>query len=244
MQGGKKLKLVNVRVDNQDSIKKLEEFYYGIYRETFRNSDEAETLDGFMMYLSRAQIAVAYTYRIVLLLDEESNDIIGGAVFNYYYKTDSAVIEYIVIDKRYRGQGFGSNLYNVAISLMQKDAEKSGSGTLKYVFYELSKVSNLETSGDLGEAEFFNSLGFRKVGINYTQPSLLDGQKPSKQLDLVLKKYISKETVGAPKEVILDTMRLYFKYAFLINKPSKNNQYASIKIQMLQLKKVFTSNII
>jgi GNAT superfamily N-acetyltransferase len=117
------------------------------------------------------------------------NTCVGGCAFEYYPRSGCALITYLVIDEKYRLNGFSSLLFKETLDYLKK--EERG---LKAILIE-TKRSNNYTKG------IFERWGFHFNEIdNYIQPALSKYKDPVFDLSLGIYKINPTNTFGLIKE--------------------------------------------
>ncbi len=199
---------------NKTNLNLLKTFYDKIYSTSFLNTDECETLDNLYYYINAEKIN--YDYHIILCYNNE--DLIGGAILDYFYDTKTIVIEFIVIKQNCQQKGLGKELFNYIAGLY--DYEQ--------IVIEVNDPEQLSKDEPLNYLYFWNSLGFKKLDMTYIQPPLDKNKEPIYCLWLACKtkkNYIDKKT-------ILSILADYFKYAMKIDDLVNCRQYLEIAAEI------------
>ena len=147
----------------------------------------------------------------MLLAKDECGGIVGGAVFDYFRKSNSAVVEFLVVDSKFRSRGLGTKLFRQIVMTADEDARKAGNPPCEFVFCE---VESPETSSDktLRHLHFWSGNWMRRLDFNYVQPPLASGKHPAEGLWLLAK---PRKTSAAsiPADALKDFLRDYIHYS-------------------------------
>lgn len=208
--GGDVSSFCDLDVGSRKDMADLAIFYAGIYSESFVSDDERESLDNIVKYMKECRADKEWSFH-VLLAKDESGGIVGGAVFDYFRKSNSAVVEFLVVDSRFRSRGLGTKLFRQILNTADEDARKAGSPSCGFVFCE---VESPETSSDktLKHLHFWGGNWMRRLDFNYVQPPLAVGKHPAEGLWLLAK---SREASVAsmPSETLKLFLRDYIHYS-------------------------------
>ena len=235
------LKYVEVSSFNQSTISDFGLFYTDVYMDAFPDEDEREEFDSFLKYLKRAVESKEYRYHIILAKDEQ-NRILGGAIFNYYKKSNAGVIEFLAVKRDIQSSGIGTMIYKHIVSILSEDAHQMSGKALDYIFCEIDspEYSRAEIKKYL---YFWNKNNFWHLDFDYVQPALSAGQKPVTGLWFT----ISPQCVlceAVPSELVVDVLYDYIKFAMCIDNPEQNAEYQEMKREILKIGTISLSKII
>jgi GNAT superfamily N-acetyltransferase len=118
---------------------------------------------------------------------QESRDILGGCMFEYYANSRCGLISYLVVAPEQRGHGIARQLIRLAASTLQADASANGD-SLVAVFAEAEDPWMVRPEDSpidpFDRLRAFRAIGARWIDIPYVQPALVPGG--SRCLHLVL----------------------------------------------------------
>jgi len=154
--------------------------------------------------------------------ENSRQQIIGGAVMEYYKQSRVGLLSYIVLHNQYRGQGFVKPLHDEALSQLDVLANNHGTDNmeggqdnnrpkLQAIFAETNTVA----AGDVTSEQCLNrhkslyNLGYRLVHFPYAQPPLSTKDMDASFNDIVLLVYVPID-VDKPKQN--DNIKLIRRY--------------------------------
>lgn len=217
-----------VRCDDRQSLSDLGLFYTNIYMDNFPDENERETFDNLLGYLKAAESATDYRYHIVLAKDE-AGTIIGGCIFDYFKKTNTGVIEFLAVRTDLQSAGIGTLIYEHTRTVLNADAFAEGKVAPDYLCCEIDSPEH--SKADVKKYLYFwNKNGFMKIGFDYLQPALSRGKERVTGLWLTLAPR-SGQKKSVPKQLVLDILGDYMRYAMGIAEPEKNEEYIAMKAQ-------------
>ena len=136
------------------------------------------------------------TFTILALLDADGQASAAGAcVFSYVPRSNCGFSEYLVVRRGERGRGLGRRLVDARTARLDAAAQAAGARACNGVFIEAENPERTpadvlraerDTAGDPHERlRIFAHLGFSRVDLPYTQPSLGPGKTAVDYLDLL-----------------------------------------------------------
>lgn len=225
------LKCIEVNIDDENTINDLAVFYTSIYINEFKDPNERETLENMLSSLRmNSEDNNANKYHIIIAKNL-SGTIVGGAIFDYYIKTNSGVIEFISVGSSFQSMGIGSFLYNTIYEKLNQDAKKNSKINISNIFCEIEDPSTLEKNASRKYYEFWKKYGFKKLNFNYIQPSLDDNKSVVDTLWFITHTINNPDNSSSsvPSDTVLNTIHDYIKFAMRIEEPIKNPQFYSMK---------------
>lgn len=215
-------------VDLKDpkAISDLARFYAEIYLSCFPNPDERESFDNLLSYLREAEGQNEYRYRILLAKDSEDR-ILGGSIFDYFKRSNSAVIEFIAVKNDLQSGGIGSNIYRHVLALLGEDAVANGKTGVGHVFCEIDSPE-YSTAAVKKYLFFWHKNHYRHIDFSYVQPALSANQAPVTGLWLTVAKFADKEST-VPAQLLLDVVYDYMKYCMHIDDPAADPAFIQMK---------------
>lgn len=230
---------VEVSLNNKSSISDLGNFYTNVFIDCFPNADERETFDNFLKYLQLAKENKEYEYHILLM--EDNDKVVGGAVFDYFKRTNSAVIEFLAIKSELQSSGLGTELLKRVQLILSRDANKQKKLDVDNIFCEIDSPE-YSTANIKKYLYFWNKNNFKHIDFNYVQPALSVGQNHVEGLwfAVLSKKGDKAISVELLKNVLYD----YMKYCMQIDNPETNDEYVSMCSNLADKQYVSFSKII
>ena len=211
---------VEVSLENKSSIVDLGEFYTSIYMDCFPDRDERESFDNILGYLHQAKGQEEYTYHIILLKDK--GKIVGGAIFDYFKRTNSAIIEFIAVKRELQSSGLGTVLFKKIQQILSFQANVFAKKDIDNIFCEID--SPMYSSASVKKYLYFwKKNNFKHIAFDYLQPALSSGQNPVRGLWFTVLTKSAQETVdtGLLRTVLFD----YMRYCMHISNPLENAEY-------------------
>jgi N-acetylglutamate synthase-like GNAT family acetyltransferase len=192
------MKIINL-IDEINRSEWLVRFYEELLLPNFSQfPDELDSLDTFYYALNSKSI-YPYTLHITLII--EDNKILAGASYEYYPKSESCLLTYIVVSDFAKGKG----LSKILMSEIQNQLEFHYK-ELKALFAESNsdKVSESEdVMNPKLRRQILNRLGFQYLDFDYIQPPLTKNSNKCRDLMLAIHKdYVTSKKVKSL--IILD----------------------------------------
>ena len=232
---------VEVKKEDKSSITDFGQFYTDVYNEAFPDENERETFDNFLHYIGRDEPADgAYVYH-VLLAKDESGRVVGGAVFDYFKKSNAGVVEFLAVRQDLQSGGIGTELYRHIVATLSADAFRTVDKPLDYIFCEIDspEYSRAEIKKYL---YFWDKNHYRHLSFSYLQPALSAGQAPVTGLWLTVS---PQHTVsdGVPTRAVVDVVHDYIKYAMDIE-PEQCAEYLTMREELSHRETVALSSLL
>ena len=238
---GKQIRYVEVSSLEPSTISDFGQFYTDIYMEAFPDDDEREGFDNLLKYLKRGVTATEYRYHVVLAKDE-SERVVGGAIFNYYKKSNAGVIEFLAVKSDMQSSGIGTMIYNHIKSILSEDAYSISKKPLDYISCEIDSPEH-SRSEVKKYLYFWRKNKFSRLGFDYVQPALSQGQKPVTGLWFTISPQRFNETEVSSK-LVADILFDYIKYAMCIDDPTKCSEYIAMEKQIMSKETIELKKII
>ncbi len=230
-----------VKLERRDSVSDLALFYTEIYMESFPDENERETFDSLLGYLKKSETADAYRYHIILAKDGQGRTV-GGCIFNYFKKSNSAVIEFLAVKSDLQSGGIGTAIYKHALSVLASDAYRMCRRPLDCVCCEIDspEYSRAEIKKYL---YFWDKNKYWHLKFNYVQPALSQNQEPVTGLWFTVspQRASIKDISGS---LVTDIVYDYIKYAMGISDPEKCKEFVNMKNELLAMGEVPLEKII
>ena len=225
--------------NDKESLCDLFEFYTKIYEESFPK-DERESFENILYYLKKNTPQDKYRYHITIARNSD-NEIIGGAIYDYFSSINSGAIEFIVVTKDNQSAGIGTKIYNHIVKVLSIDSHEFGYNSLNRIYCEIdspSAASNKEKK----YLYFWNKNNYKRLDFNYIQPSLSSDKNSVYGLWLVTSNISAKED-EVKKEELIEFLRCYLRYCMQIDNPDENKIFIKMKKDIESRDKVVTKNI-
>jgi GNAT superfamily N-acetyltransferase len=174
----------------------LHTFYNDFIIPAFPLEDERDPLTGWETSLSEEvqNDPRAPASHLLLVFDKEDrkkSDIMAGCAFEYYAKSNCALLTYIVIAPQCRQKGLARRLIQEELKILANDAKhRSQAADCRAVFAEINSPERVKATQDVMDPavrlKIFARLGFKKLDFEYIQPPLSPGQQKCKNLVLAI----------------------------------------------------------
>lgn len=173
------MKVINL-IDEINRSEWLVRFYDELLVPNFSQfPEEIDTLDTFY-YALNSKSVYPYTLHITLLIEDDK--ILAGCSYEYYPKSQSALLTYIVVSESAKGRGLSKILMSEIQSQLKIHHEN-----IKALFAE-SNSDKVDESKDVMNPklrrQILNRLGFFYLDFDYIQPPL--SKESDKCKDLLL----------------------------------------------------------
>ena len=173
------MKVINL-IDEINRSEWLVRFYDELLVPNFSQfPEELDTLDTFY-YALNSKSDYPYTLHITLLIEDDK--ILAGCSYEYYPKSQSALLTYIVVSELDKGRGLSKILMSEIKSQLKIHHEN-----IKALFTE-SNSDKVDESKDVMNPklsrQILNRLGFFYLDFDYIQPPL--SKESDKCKDLLL----------------------------------------------------------
>lgn len=170
--------LVSARELGQSSNPLLTGFI-SIYMDSFPEPAERESPSEWTgRALAEPPAPQPKTFIFVIGKDLESAQpiVYGGAVAEFYRRSECALLSYVAIGRDYRGRGYSNRLLAFVQNEISREAKRCGK-TLKALFAECHPPTNggPDSMSPTARLKIFTSLGFRWLDLPYLQPKLNGG---------------------------------------------------------------------
>lgn len=189
------MKIINL-INEINRSEWLVRFYEELLIPNF--SQFPDELDGLDTFYNAINTKSNHPYKLHITLVVEDNIIIAGAAYEYYPKSKSALLTYIVVSDLFKGKGFSKILFSEVRSQLKYHYKD-----IKAIFSE-SNSDSVDVSKDVMNPklrrQILNKLGFEYLDFDYIQPPLSIGLNKCKNLMLAIHKdYISSEGIESYK---------------------------------------------
>lgn len=232
----KSLKFVEVNIDDKKSLSYLGEFYTDIYIDVFHDKNERETFDNLLGYLesNKENGGNDYSYHILLAIDD-NNRVMGGCIFDYFVKSNSAAIEFLAVREEKQSGGYGTLIYNQVMTILNNDAIRNKKISVDDIVIEINNPAFNKEDDPMKYLYFWDKFAFQHLDFDYIQPPLDEEKEEVRNLWLAyLSPKYQREHTDDPfekevnKSLILNILADYFKYAMRIDEPSESSQYVEM----------------
>lgn len=150
------------------------------------------------------------TRRNFLIVAEEDERVIGGALFHYLGEAGSGFSSFLGVAREFRGRGVARALHDERFRVLDRAAGAQVPGVFIDVVNPVRMgTEELRRDDDpWGRRKAFERLGFRQVDIRYEQPVGGPNGGPVTILDLLYCPHAPSDTVKT--ELVVNTMRAYW----------------------------------
>lgn len=134
------LKYIEVDIADDKSIKLFNTFYNTVLKESF-DENQIEKYSQFIQTLSKKKTDFFGNneYHILMILNND-DIVVGGVIYDYFFDTNTGLIEYIVSSKNVKRQGIASFALSKTCELLNKSAIKNGFPRINFITCEVEKV--------------------------------------------------------------------------------------------------------
>lgn len=199
-----------------------------IYLESFPDENERESFDNLIAYLKSSEGQDDCRYHILLAKDS-GGQVLGGAVFDYFKRTNSAVIEFIAVKSSLQACGNGTAIYKRALTLLSYDANKNNRTNVDNIFCEIESPETNST-GSEKYLYFWTKNNYKRLMFDYVQPALAADRKPVTSLWLTVNSGSSANAF--PSATLTEVLYDYLKYCMQIRDPESNEHFAAMKKEL------------
>eukprot|EP00744_Colponema_vietnamica_P026735 GILI01039755.1.p1 GENE.GILI01039755.1~~GILI01039755.1.p1 ORF type:complete len:270 (+),score=11.15 GILI01039755.1:123-932(+) len=188
------MKIVDV-FHNHD-LPLLRRFYTELMIRCFPIEDQREDLEVWEGVLSQDSIPEWGSEMHFLIAQSEEDIIVGGCVFEFYPRSKTGLIAYLVVNPEHRGQGIARRLLQTAhdaisdtlskLRQAEKDQEKSNIPNHIALFAETNALGIEDGLMSSQERHtVLRRLGFKMLQMDYTQPPISAFGNPCSDLYLL-----------------------------------------------------------
>lgn len=217
----------------------LDIFYKDVFIKSFPNANECEDLSTIKKYLLSSLKSVYWDYDVVLAFDDGL--VVGGAICDYIRSTNTAFIEFLAVRNNYYSKGLGTALFNSVVSVLENNAKAIGHRKPYAIFAEMDDPEH-RGSDTMNYMYFNNKVGFKHLQLNYVQPPLIKGKDEVRTLWL-----LGISDTGSPlfnKDLVIESIHDFFKFAFNMEHVSKNKYFKEIVEQVRNVSTITSVPII
>lgn len=154
---------------------KLLASFAAIYNRTFLDTDTREDPQTWRIRLAGTQPEPEPLLFVVLAIEQDSREVIGGVVFEYYRASACGLISYLLVQERARHHGVGRALASEARVQLHEVAQ-SNERQLAAIFAEAEVTPSSDASADSMRREdrlaALSRLGAMRLDVPYVQPEL------------------------------------------------------------------------
>jgi hypothetical protein len=221
-----KVTIHEVKHNDRKSIELLSKFYVGIYMGNFTDNNERESLDNLLHYLENEQLGKIEKNHYHILLATIGEEVVGGIVANYFDDINSGVIEFLVVDEKFRRKNIGNNLIEGMTNILNRDSFHHKSKGIDYIFIEVDHpklVDPVISPKAKKTIAFWHKQRFLALNFNYIQPSIGNGKDPVRHLLLGVK--LCKQGLdenSIPSDVLVKFLYNYAQFSMSIEKPEND----------------------
>jgi hypothetical protein len=221
-----KVTIHEVKHNDRKSIELLSKFYVGIYIGNFTDNNERETLDNLLHYLESEQLGKVEKNHYHILIATIGDEVVGGIVANYFDDINSGVIEFLVVDEKFRRKNIGNNLIEGMTNILNRDSFKHNHQGIDYIFIEVDHPMLVDSSISTKAKKtisFWQKQRFMALDFKYIQPSIGNGKEPVRHLLLAVKlgkQGLDENTI--PSIVLSKFLFNYAQFSMSIEKPNND----------------------
>lgn len=180
MSAQPEVELIKIDPSNKDHLEILTKFYNEVYLEGFPVKEEALELESIILQDKMMNERDDCRHDI-LIAKTKDNEIVGGAIGDYFRDTNCGFLEYIVVNPKMRKLKYGTNILMQMISTMNEDSKKLvNKNNIEFLFFDAEdpeKVPDNLMETAVNRLKFWKKKGAMKVDIKYIQPGI-EGKEP------------------------------------------------------------------
>ncbi len=207
----------------------LSRFYETLYVEEFPDPDERESLANMLHYLEQRG-SHGNDYIVTLLCEDER--IAGGAVCDYFVRSNCGAIEFLTIEPPERRRGLGAALARHVQSRMAKAADERGA-SLAFVMAEMNDPFEHGRIADnvdpFDRLRFWHRLGYRRTMFPYVQPPLSAQQSPVRNLLLATLPVRNPRASSIEPAHLIAFLRDYLVYAMRFGDADDSAEFRTMR---------------
>ncbi|MCL2539818.1 MAG: GNAT family N-acetyltransferase [Firmicutes bacterium] len=109
-----------------------------------------------------------------IIIASSKGRVVGGALACYFAKTNSSLVEYLMVDEAYRNNHYGRKIMSHLEHVLERDAVAAGYKCLDFIGVELAKPSTLpelERQPAITHSKVWQKWYYRCVDVKYVQPA-------------------------------------------------------------------------
>jgi GNAT superfamily N-acetyltransferase len=207
----------------------LTQFYDELYVAEFPDPDEREALANMLHYLEHdGEHGNAY----IVTLMYAGEVLVGGAVADYFVRSECGAIEFLTIAPSARGCGLGAALA-AHVERRIADAATARTASLALVMAEINDPLKRSATPDnvdpFERLRFWDRLGYRRVAFPYVQPALSPTQSAVTNLLLAAKPIDRRLSEGIPATRITTFLSDYLVYAMRFEDPNASPEFVAMR---------------
>jgi len=193
----------------------------------FPKKEQLDTLDTLSASLNPKESKFfEVVIHIVLAFKEDSEEILGGIVFEFYHVSSFGLLSYICVEDKYRNLKIGKKLIDVAEEELNSCAIQNSGNPCGAILLEMNSPYRIKEKEDSFSPQqrinVFKNLGCNLVEIDYVQPPLDTNLPPDTSLLLIcLNKDGNKKSIDGDK--LADFYREFWETS--CDDPSEYKQY-------------------
>lgn len=208
----------------------LRRFYSGLYSQEFPDADERESLENMETYLRlKAEGWYGLNNYHILILQDDSGNIAGGVVADYFERSNVGVIEFMVVAPELRGHGLGKMLLNEVSQRFREDSLRAGHAGLYGICAEVNdpyrRCDVQEHLDGFARLRMWDHFGFRLLDFPYVQPPLSSDQEAVVGLGLMFRPERVDLAECLPSNLVVHIVADYQIWAMRIAEPDREPDF-------------------
>lgn len=159
------------RKSETDLLQKFET----IYESGFPDSNERELFQDIInRVIGNKKPAEPHSIIVIKNVEGKSNEVCGGLIADWYEKSKSIHLTYLIIDNKFRGKGIANILINDGVNMIKDWIKNYRQIEIRNVFFESNNPELTENDNfdPYKRLEIFSKLGAKWINIPYIQPAL------------------------------------------------------------------------
>ncbi len=218
------MKLVDMRLENEEEMNLFHEFYFNVFVNEFP-PDEIGTYEQFLELKSNAKSIPNYEYHIMMFV--ENGVAISILMFDHFMSLNSVVVEFCVVRDGYRRRGLASKIMSDAVQAL---------GDVQYLFGEVEKDNIVNRT-------VWKKNHLKRLDFDYVQLPLDEGKSAVDCLYFCVRQF-NEEKEYLPSDFILNVVYNYYRYAMLYDAPEETEIYKELEAQLAQKSQIAVLDLI
>ncbi len=194
---------------NIDEHESIIEKFFSLYLNNFPDPDEREDPQIILGRITNQTERLFSPATTLILAINETSDILGGSIVEYYSESQCILLTYIVVAPESRGQGIARKLINQGIPrlITQKKIE------VEAVFFEsnIPGKTKVDSFDPWQRYQVFSRMGAKWLDISYTQPSLDRNKKRVYNLYLFIFPHLTGKINRIQKNTLLKFLDVFYR---------------------------------
>ncbi len=213
------------------ALQLLAAFYERLYVAEFPDADERESLDSIQDYLRRKDAGWYGDNNYHVVVTCAGDRPVAGVIFDFLADAEAGVVEFLVVDRAWRGRGLGSALLEYTERALAADAEARGRHRPPWLLAEMNDPFWPDPVADsldpFERAAIWGRWGFHRLVFPYVQPALAADKRPVPHLMLAIK-FLAAGIADVSGLTVTRILREYLRWAMRIAEPERSPEFRAM----------------